>query len=55
MKPSTEQNNEINEFVTENIPYRNELIKEIFNSINLDGLNPNPPSSEKKKKIFNPN
>ena len=55
MKPSTEQNNEINEFVTENIPYRNELIKEIFNSINLDGLNPNPPSSEKKEENFQKN
>ena len=55
MKPSSEQNNEINEFVTENIPYRNELIKEIFNSINLDGLNPNPPSSEKKEENFQKN
>ena len=55
MKPSTEQNNETNEFVTENIPYRNELIKEIFNSINLDGLNPNPPSSEKKEENFQKN
>ena len=39
---TSEQNQELNEFIIENIPYRNELIKEIINSINLDGLNQHP-------------
>ena len=38
---ASEQNQELNEFIIGNIPYRNELIKEIINSINLDGLNKN--------------
>ena len=39
---TSDQNQELNEFIIENIPYRNELIKEIINSINLDGLNQHP-------------
>ena len=40
MKFSKNTKNEINDFIMENIPYRNELIKEIITSINLDGLIP---------------
>ena len=39
---TSDQKQELNEFIIENIPYRNELIKEIINSINLDGLNQHP-------------
>ena len=43
---NSEQKQELNEFIKEIIPYRNELIKEIINSINLDGLAPHPPGTE---------
>ena len=36
-KPSPEQES-MNELINENIPYRNELIREIMNSINLQGI-----------------
>ena len=45
MKAESEQNQELNGFIIEHIPYRNELIKEIINSINLDGLNQNSPDN----------
>ena len=38
VKLSSENN--INDFIVDNIPYRNELIKEILTSINLDGFIP---------------
>ena len=37
-KPSQDSKESINELINENISYRNELIKEIINSINLDGM-----------------
>ena len=38
IKPSQDPKESINELISENISYRNELIKEIINSINLDGM-----------------
>ena len=38
IKLPPDTNQEMNIFIVENIPYRNTLIKEIFSSINLDGL-----------------
>ena len=46
MRPNSEQKEELSKFIKENIPYRNELIIEIINSINLDGLAPHPPATE---------
>jgi len=37
-KPSSEVKESMNELIEENIPYRNELIREIINSINLQGI-----------------
>ena len=38
IKPSSEVKESINDLINENIPYRNELIREIINSINLQGM-----------------